>query len=99
MAKRKLIWSKNAKIQLFEILEYFNERNESSKYSKKLYKRFVKEASVLMKYPELGVKSNLPSVRGLIAEEYILFYEITVKYIIIHTIWDTRQNPVNLQIK
>lgn len=99
MAKRKLIWSNNAKIQLFEILDYFNERNQNSSYSKKLYKIFVKEASSLIRYPELGIKSDLSLVRGLIIDSYILFYEITPEYIIIHTIWDTRQNSVNLQIK
>jgi plasmid stabilization system protein ParE len=99
MAKRKLIWSNNAKIQLFEILDYFNGRNQNSNYSKKLYRLFVKEASTLIKHPELGIKSDLFLVRGLIVESYILFYEITSEYLIIHTIWDTRQNPVNLQIK
>ena len=99
MAKRKLIWTNNAKSQLFEILVYFNGRNQSSVYSKKLYKKFVKEASVLIKHPEIGVNSDLLSVRGLILENYILFYEITVEYIIIHSIWDIRQNPVNFQIK
>ena len=99
MAKRKLIWTNSAKIQLFEILDYFNGRNQCNVYSKKLYKKFVKEASVLLVHPEIGIKSDLFSVRGLIVDNYILFYEITVEHIIIHTIWDTRQNPVNLQIK
>jgi len=99
MAKRKLIWTNNAKIQLFEILDFFNGRNHSSIYSKKLYKKLIKEASVLLIHPEIGIKSDILSVRGLIVGNYILFYEIRVEYIIIHTIWDTRQNPVNLQIK
>lgn len=99
MAKRKLIWTDHAKINLFEILDYFNKRNQSSTYSKMLYKKFVKDATVLIKHPEIGLKSDLLSVKGLIVENYILFYEITLEYIIIHTIWDTRQNPVNLQIK
>ncbi len=99
MAKRKLIWTNNAKIQLFEILDYFNGRNQSSAYSKVLYKKFVKEALVLIKHPEIGVKTDFPFVRGLIVDNYIMFYEITLDQIIIHTLWDTRQNPVNLQIK
>ena len=99
MAKRKLIWTNNAKIQLFEILDYFNERNHSNIYSTKLYKKIIKEASVLLIHPEIGIKSDLLSVRGLSVGNYILFYEIRVEYIIIHTIWDTRQNPVNLQIR
>ena len=99
MAKRKLIWTNNAKIQLFEILDYFNGRNQSSTYSKMVYKKIVKEALVLVKHPEIGVKTDLPLIRGLIVDKYILFYEITMEHIIIHTLWDNRQNPVNLQIK
>jgi len=64
-----------------------------------LYKKFVKEALVLIKHPEIGVKTDFPFVRGLIVDNYIMFYEITLDQIIIHTLWDTRQNPVNLQIK
>jgi hypothetical protein len=39
MAKRQLIWSQVATIKLFEILDYFRERNGSDVYSKKLYKK------------------------------------------------------------
>jgi len=47
MAKRKVVWSRKAKIKLFGILEYYNKRNKSTKYSAKLYKRFKKELSLL----------------------------------------------------
>ena len=99
MVKRKLIWSQNAKIRLFEILDFYNDKNRSSIYSKKLYKKITKEISTLKKYPETGVKSNLESIRGLIIDAYIVFYEFNNEHVIIHTIWDSRQNPNNLKIK
>ncbi|MFZ4582925.1 MAG: type II toxin-antitoxin system RelE/ParE family toxin [Paludibacter sp.] len=99
MAKRKLIWSENAKIKLFEILDYFNGRNNSKTYSKKLYSKFVKEVDFLTMHPEIGIKTDLDNVRGLIIDDYIFFYEINKSTIVIYTIWDTRQNPDNLQIK
>jgi plasmid stabilization system protein ParE len=99
MVKRKLIWSHNAKIKLFKILDYFNDRNKSNTYSKKLYAKFAHEINALMKHPDIGVKTDLDAIRGLIITNYIFFYEIGENNIIIHTIWDTRQNPENLKVK
>ena len=81
------------------ILEFYTERNKSKTYSKKLYTKFNKELSLLLKQPEIGIKTELGSVRGLIVEEFILFYEVTNEMIIVHTLWDSRQNPADLRIK
>ncbi len=99
MVKRKLIWSQIAKIKLFEILEYFRDRNNSSTYSQKLYTRIVREVSVLIKHPEMGIKTDVDDVRCLIVDNYMIFYETIEPNIIIHTIWDSRQKPENLKIK
>lgn len=99
MAKRKIVWSHRANIKLFKILDYYAERNGSSTYSKKLYKKFKTELSLLIKQPEIGINTDFEFVRGLIVEEYILFYEVTAEYIIVHTVWDCRQNPNDLKIK
>jgi len=99
MVKRKIVWSHRAKIKLFEILDFYTERNKSDAYSKKLYKKFKKELSLLIKQPEIGTKTDLESVRGLIVNEFILFYEVTTELIIVHTVWDCRQNPNDLRIK
>jgi plasmid stabilization system protein ParE len=99
MAKRKIVWSHRARIKLFMILEFYSERNKSKTYSKKLYTRFNKEVSLLLKQPDIGIKTELLNVRGLIVDEYILFYEVTSEMIIVHALWDSRQNPADLKIK
>lgn len=99
MEKRKIIWSQRATIKLFEILDFYTNRNKSKSYSTKLYKRFAKELNLLRKQPDLGRITDVESVRGLIIEEFILFYEITEDRIIVHTVWDCRQNPEDLKIK
>ena len=99
MAKRKIVWSHKARIKLLMILEFYTERNKSKIYSKKLYTKFNKELSLLLIQPEIGIKTELDLVRGLIVEEFILFYEVTNEMIIVHTLWDSRQNPTNLRIK
>ena len=48
MADKKIIWSNSAKNELRRILEFYNERNGSEKYSLKI----LNETEVLMNYLE-----------------------------------------------
>lgn len=98
MAK-KIIWSHKAKIKLYAILEFYAERNGNKKYSAKIYKSITKDINLLVKNPQLGIKSSYDNVRGLIVMDFIIFYETDDLRIIVHTIWPTNQNPENLMIK
>jgi plasmid stabilization system protein ParE len=99
MAKRKIVWSNRAKIKLYTILDFYIARNKSKVYSIKLQKLISKEINLLLKQPDLGLKTSEDSIRGLIIENYIVYFEITDDMIIIHTIWDNRQNPDHKIIK
>ena len=99
MGKRKIIWSHRAEIKLFKILEFYAERNKSKTYSIKLYQRLNKELKTLLKQPDIGLNTEIESVRGLIVDDYILFYEYDSEKIVVHSIWDCRQNPDDLVIK
>ena len=98
MVKLKIVWSHRAKIKLYEIFKFYNERNQSNTYSSKLYKRFTKEINLLKKQPDLGIKTEIESVRGLIINDYIIFYQNTDDLIVVHSIWDCHQNPDDLRI-
>ena len=99
MVKLKIIWSHRANIKLYKFLEFYIERNKSKTYSVKLYNKFNKELKLLHKHPEIGIKTELDAVRGLIVGDYILYYEIDNENIMVHTVWDCRQNPEDLIIK
>jgi plasmid stabilization system protein ParE len=99
MAKGKIIWSKTAEIKLYQILEFYSERNKSKAYSTKLFQKINQELFLLLKQPDMGIKSDIESVRGLIIDYYIVFYSRNKDDVNIHTIWDCRQNPNNLMIK
>jgi plasmid stabilization system protein ParE len=99
MAQRKIIWSRRATIKLYSILEFYILRNKSKTYSTKLYTKINKEIKLLLKNPDLGIKTTEETTRGLIIEFYIIYYEVTSSEIIIHSIWDSRQNPENKTIK
>jgi toxin YoeB len=97
MAKRKIVWSNRAIKRLYGILELYIQRNKSKTYSSKLSRLLQKEVKILLKFPEIGLKTTKENTMGLIIDDYIIYYEITDDKIIIHTIWDSRQNPVWLE--
>lgn len=99
MVARKLIWTHKARIRLYQILEFYSERNKSKTYSAKLYKKINKKIKLVLKQPYIGIKSEIENVRGIIVDDFFIFYEITDKQIIVHTIWSTWQNPDDLIVK
>ena len=99
MAKRKIIWSHKAKIKLSEILEFYYRRNKSKSYSQKLYSEIKKSVRLLKKQPRLGIKTDDSTIRALIIGEFIVFYEFNKTEIIVHSVWDCRQNPDDLRFK
>jgi plasmid stabilization system protein ParE len=98
MAKRKVVWTISAEIQLQSILDFFNNRNKNANYSRRLYKNLIKVLRTVEKNPELGIKTKIENIRGLIIDDYILFYEISETMILVLKIWDSRQNPNKLDI-
>jgi plasmid stabilization system protein ParE len=98
MAKRKIVWSSKAKIDLFQILEYFYIRNGSKTYSVKLNAKIRRAIRLLSNHPYLGLQSDVENVRALVEGDYAIFYQVDRETIRITAIWDCRQNPDNLTI-
>ncbi len=97
MAERRIVWTSTAQLQLKVIFEYFNERNKSKLYSLKLNRLIQTELEILIQQPTIGKKTNSIYVRGLLIENYFIFYETNDTHIIILSVWDTRQNPKRLK--
>ena len=93
MEKLKIVWSDVAKDKLEEILFFYFVRNESETYSKKLFKKFMQDIRLLSHAPKIGIATKKKNVRGLIIEDFIVYYEIRDKIVLILTIWDCSQNP------
>ena len=94
---RRLIWSKDAKISRENILDYWNIRNKSKVYSKKLNSLFTKGVKQIEEFPYSGVEIANNVYRGKIIKDYYIIYSVTVEHIAILLIWDTRQNPEKLE--
>ncbi len=99
MAARKVIWSVYSRQNLIEIFEFFNFRNKSKTYSLKLHRLFQSEVKRIIIYPEIGIITNKQDIRGLIVNDYTIFYKLSVDSIEIITVWDNRQNPNKIDYK
>jgi plasmid stabilization system protein ParE len=99
MAKRRIIWSHRAKLDLFSILDFYHKRNGTKTYSRKLNATFRNSIRLLENHPEIGIRSDVKNIRNLIIGDFGIFYEIKSETVEIVTIWDSRQDPSNLDLK
>lgn len=96
---RRLEWSIEAINSRKNIFEYWNSRNKSKLYSKKLNKLFREGLQVVIRLPEFGHPTTEENIKFIIVSHFELFYKITPFRINLLEIWDTRQNPQDFPIK
>jgi hypothetical protein len=53
----------------------------------------MQDIRLLAHAQNIGITTKLKNVRGLIIEEFIVYYEIRDDKVLILTIWDCSQNP------
>lgn len=93
MDERTIIWT-NASLQDAKtIFVYYNKRNHSDTYSRKLYKEMKSLIGRVAQLPALGRMTELKNIRYIVMKEYLLFYQINNENIAVLRIWDSRQNP------
>ncbi|SDH07608.1 type II toxin-antitoxin system RelE/ParE family toxin [Psychroflexus sediminis] len=98
----KIIWSELAESELDDIYEFY-EKIASIKVAKKLVNAIINEPNKLIKTPEIGekepfLKHREIEYRYLVFRNYKLIYSVDYKKgcIKIADVFDTRQNPINL---
>ena len=90
-------WSERAKLDLTSIKKFYDTRNQSPAYSKKLLKTFRDTSKLIQKFPLLSIPTEFNNIRGFVILDYIIFYEITEDCILILFIWDCRRDPDQLR--
>lgn len=88
MAQRKVIWSFNGKSERDEMLEYWNDRNKSTTFSKKLRLDIGEKTSTLKTQAFAGKSISKSDFIILIFENYNLVHKITETQIQILSIWE-----------
>ena len=75
MAKLKIFWAETALKQRNYIFEYWNKRNGSTSYSKKLNSSIVERISLLKTNPDLGKKTEFTNTRVVSLGHYSILYK------------------------
>lgn len=94
----RIIWSDQASSDLFDILEYWNKRTGSKRYSVKLYNEVKSVLKLIKNFPLIGKRIETREERYFIKEHYLIIYLPNNDRISIMRIWDTRKNPEDLEI-
>lgn len=90
---RKIIWSRKSQYDKMDIFMYWNDRNKSKLYSKRLNKLFIAAVEFVAEFPLVGKKSNIENVRMKVVRDYLIIYEFNDACIYILRVWSTQQNP------
>ena len=97
--RRKIIWTIIARTTRNSIFSYWNNRNKSNLYSKKLFVLFNETLERIAQFPQTSLATNSSNIRYVLVRDYYLIFEISEFTINVLDIWDTRQNPQNFPIK
>ena len=96
---RRLIWSVEARNSRKNIFDYWNNRNKSKAYSRKLNLLFNTNLKIVLQLPEFGKPTFREDSKFIIVSHFEIIYKITSNEIVVLDIWDTRQNPQDFPIK
>jgi toxin YoeB len=92
MAK-KITWSENALQDRLQILDYWYKRIGNKKYSLYLDNCFRETVNLIGQFPQIGRIHSEISLRFMVRENYLIFYEEEKAMISILGIFDSRRNP------
>ena len=81
------------------ILNFFDERNGSDRFSKKLLKMINKQIQLLKTMPEIGRLTDTPGVRIIFVERFCIDYQIRDKEVLIINIYSCQTDPEDRYFK
>ena len=94
---RKIIWSKRAQQDRYSIFYFWNNRNKSTSYSKKINKLFIAAMEFVAIHPLTGKPTDRKEIRIKFVNHFALIYETAENELHVLSIFDTRQNPDKLK--
>lgn len=76
MAALKILWAETAIRQRNSIFEYWNDRNQSYTYSRKLNSKINERIGLLKQNPEIGKLTEFKNTRAVSLGHYSIFYQL-----------------------
>ena len=97
--RRKIIWADTAKAEFKDVCSYWNNRNKSNAYSRKLRQLTKAATDDISNFSLAGSNSGFENIKFVLVREYQLFYKILEEQILILSFWDARQDPEKLKTR
>ena len=95
----QIVWTEKANIERQHILQFWIDHNKSKVFSLKLNKLLISSIKDIAKRPNIGRKTEFEKVQVKIVREYLIFYEVIKKYLVILSIWDGRRDRRSLKVR
>ena len=96
MAK-KIVWTGEAINDRKEIFAYWNNRNKSTLYSRKLNQLFNEALKSVSIHPNIGKSTEDFDTQIKIVRDFLIVYKVYESYISVISVWDGRQNPLKFE--
>lgn len=99
----QIVWTIQAQEDLETIYRFWLFKDAA--YAARLYNLLIDEADILLTFPHVGAQERFllhrpEQFRSLVVGKYHkLVYTIEERAIVIHAVWDCRQNPETLTEK
>ena len=95
--KRRIKWTQNSKIEVNIIINFFNKRNGSNRYSHYLKGEIKDTLKLVAAQPMIGYSTEYPHIRqALVIDDYSIFYHHSDELITVLVFWDNRRDPARL---
>lgn len=91
MDELDISWTRTALKQRNHIFHYWNKRNKSKIYSRKLNNAIWERLYLLKQHPNLGKSIEFEDIRMISLWHYSILYKVVPTQIIVTAIWDNRQ--------
>lgn len=93
MGKRKIIWSTGSSLDMFEIMDYYANRNKSKEYSLRLYSEIQLMLKTLDFSVTLPQKTSDSKLFYFTHNHIFIGFEIQDNTVIVQLVIDDRRNP------
>ncbi|MBS1318427.1 MAG: type II toxin-antitoxin system RelE/ParE family toxin [Parabacteroides sp.] len=95
--KRRIKWTQNSKLEVNIIINFFNKRNGSNRYSHYLKGEIKDTLKLVAAKPMIGYSTEYPHIRqALVIDDYSIFYHHSDELITVLVFWDNRRDPARL---
>ena len=95
--KRRIKWTQNSKLEVNIIINFFNKRNGSNRYSHYLKGEIKDTLTLVSAQPMIGYSTEYPHIRqALVIDDYSIFYHHSDELITVLVFWDKRREPARL---